>query len=128
MVHITPTLSDVDTYLETYYVTDDAKRIGWDELSQSDKAVYLNRANAAISILKGLKYDETFSMNAQIEEALELAAPGEDTKRWEQRHVQSYSLGSLSESFRSVGALQELRSSMAQAWVKRMTGGGYLVK
>ena len=67
---------------------------------------------------------------AQVEEAIEIAAPTKATEDREIRNgaVQSYSIGHMSESFAvatagSVAAV--LASGAAQEYIARYTGGGY---
>lgn len=67
---------------------------------------------------------------AQIEEAFELACPSSDTEKSTALNgaVQSYSIGHLSETFRTAGvgtAEAILKSGAAQKFVEQYVGGAY---
>ena len=147
------TAADSDTYVQSYFVSGDAKRAAWEALSETDKEVYLRNATARLELLKfsGRKssVDQTLQFprtnyisrewveqddvpeaikNAQVEEALEMCCPSKDTKvqDFRRRGVRSASLGRLSESFDHRFATN-LNSLKAQDLVLPYLGGGYHV-
>jgi len=72
-------------------------------------------------------------VHAQIEEALEIAAPSQDSEVYEAMNgaVESYSIGGLSERFRSAGPGSpetEIASHAARALLRRYTEGAYEIR
>lgn len=150
------TLEMAEEYIAKNYAENDAQRIEWDRMRNKDKRVYLLRAAQELERLpyRGMRSDPDQKMAfprrfcggmdnispdavmlAQVEEALELACPGRDTRIWENRTgaVESYSIGELSERYNLAAAYELyaqaiLKSSRAQALVAVYTGGAYEVR
>ena len=144
------TLEEANTYISTYYTSTNSQRIAWESLSDEDKEVYLRNALVAMEQLhfQGRKYNNAqalaFPRNcdievpeaikyAQVEEGLELGSPTEDTETAEEYagNVESYSISSLSESYRlgsRYGLRAIIKSSKAQGLLRQFIGGGYSVK
>ena len=145
---------EANAFVSENLLSAENQRVAWELLSTDDKELYLKRAAEEIESLKfvGIKYDEGQKMafprkyilhedeevpqnvkDAQVLEALELASPSSDTDMAQaySGNVRSYSLGSISESYKtseSWGVKAKIKSVRAQRLLQPYLGGGYRVR
>lgn len=147
------TLEEANEYIQTHYLSKDTLRQGWEELSDEDRTVLLNKSFQTIELLpftgKKLSPDQSTVFPrwpckevpaaikwAQIENALAKsdASNEEDTQHYEKLWtygVESYSIGNLSErvSAGSYGLRGAQATGVASAVAERLLrpylGGGY---
>ena len=147
------TLEEADEYIRTHYLSTDSLRLGWDNLSEDDRTVLLNKSFQAIELLpfpgRKLSPEQSSAFPrwphkevpavvkwAQIENALAKsdASNEEDAQHYEKLWtygVESYSIGNLSESISSGtyglrGAQNTgVISAVADRLLRPLLGGGY---
>lgn len=130
-------------YIEQYCPEEDEQRKAWAAANAADKEAFLQRALLEIESLQftGERADDGQKLAfprggeqsvpeavkiAQSVEALELCAPGHDSRVYEAANgaVREYSIGDFSETFREAAGVI-LRSETARALLDRYMGGGY---
>ena len=147
------TLEEANEYIRTHYLYSDALRLSWEELSDEDRTVLLNRSFQTIELLpftgRKLNPDQSTVFPrwpckevpeaikwAQIENALAKsdASNEEDAQYYEKLWtygVESYSIGNLSEhvstgSYGLRGAQATgVTSAIAERLLRPYLGGGY---
>ena len=147
------TLEEANEYVETHYLFEDTLRQSWEELSDDDRTVLLNKSFQTIELLpfpgRKLNPDQSTVFPrwpwkevpdavkwAQIENALTKsdASNEEDAKYYERLWtygVESYSIGNLSEhvstgtyGLRGAQATGVI-SAIAERLLRPFLGGGY---
>lgn len=141
------TVAETTTYVRSYYSSTDAIRIAWEELSEGDKQVMLNKAAQIIDFLplkgKPVHANKAFPRYPHKDEIpevvkianMELALQSQNSEakeRYELRHqgVQSYKIGDLSENFGSSGidtGVDEFAFSIVYPFLRDWLGGGYRI-
>ena len=152
------TVAEADTYVSKYYPSTDPKRTKWGTLQTADKEAYLRQAAKSIDGLRliGVRVDTTQKLefprryrrgfqpdyegtpddvkSANVEEALEIASPTQDTANAQKLGgiVQSYTIGHLSETYKRVdddGSIKILiKSKKAQQYLQKWIEGTYRVE
>lgn len=136
-------LAEATHIIEQYCPPGDEQRAVWEAASAEQKEVFLRRALLEIESLQlaGERAQEGQKLSfprlgeervseavktAQSVEALELCAPGRDSRNYEAVNgaVRQYSIGDLSESFKAAAGVI-LRSETARALLEKYTGGSY---
>lgn len=144
------TIEQANLYVQSYYSSTDPLRISWETLDNSDKQVYLNRAEQIIDQLplKGTptqltkafprKPFEKESMQkaqeATIELAIQLSCDSEEKQRvaLQNQGVKQYKIGDLSETFKDnvsvdVG-LDTFTKKIVYPFLKDWMGGGFDIR
>lgn len=147
------TLEEANEYVETHYLSEDTLRLSWEDLTDDDRTVLLNKSFQTIELLpfpgRKLNPDQSTVFPrwpckevpvavkwAQIENALAKsdASNEEDAQHYEKLWtygVQSYSIGNLSEHVSSGtyglrGAQATgVTSAAAERLLRPYLGGGY---
>lgn len=150
------TLQEMNTYIASYYLSTDPLRIQWEEMSDSDKEVYLRKSFRQLNALpftgrpKDAKQplpfprygvwteqDWTDVKYAQAEQSLAIsdtvaAQEVEDRLRLRRAGVKSYRIGDLQETFRD-GVPTESSANYfglceaAYAYLHKWLRGGYRI-
>jgi hypothetical protein len=111
------TIAQAKEYIESYYSSTDTLRVNWEALSDSDKQVYLNRAERCIDQLpfkgRSLEKSKAFPREPDKEESLvqvkyatcelaiqQLNSESNDRAILQAQGVKSYKIGDLSETFK----------------------------
>ncbi|MCK5128348.1 MAG: hypothetical protein KAQ68_00740 [Clostridiales bacterium] len=148
------TIAEADSFIGENYISTDTQRVAWEALNDSNKEVYLRNATSSMERLLfiGQKYADDQSLSfprvfhdfyqeevpqdikdAQALESLELASPTQDTEiaKGYASNVKNYSIGQLSETYKSYNASSMqaiLMSQKAQRLLRGFLGGGYGVQ
>ena len=147
------TLEEANEYIETHYLSEDTLRMSWEDLTDDDRTVLLNKSFQTIELLpfpgRKLNPDQSTVFPrwpckevpeavkwAQIENALSRsdASNEKDAQYYEKLWtygVESYSIGNLSESV-STGSYglrgaqsTGIVSAIAERLLRPFLGGGY---
>lgn len=140
------TVSQADSYIQSYYSSTDSLRAAWTALSDKDKQVLLNRAEQVIDQLpfKGLAIvtgkafprdpNQDYSLAQAQLATIELALQQQDVEAQERYKLQHqgvvhYKIGDLEENF-AVNSSKGVNSrafSIVFPFLKDWLGGGYKI-
>lgn len=140
------TYEEADAYVRAYYSSTSSLRIAWEQLSDEDKQVLLNRAEQTIDMMPLQGYptrppkafprypNEANSMEAVKTATIELAVQGQNEEaqtRFElqRQGVMSYTIGDLSETFggKSDAGIDSFAVSIVLPYLRPWLGGGYRI-